>query len=139
MSEYLIFEHDKQVNCGPMWRSLTPTWLKRKSVRTLFGDGDYRPVEPVGPLAEHVCGFARTRRGDAAVAVVPRLLARRGLDDFAAATRWDAETTITVPREAGARFIDVLTGRALTPDTEARVLVAELFADFPVALLERAD
>jgi (1->4)-alpha-D-glucan 1-alpha-D-glucosylmutase len=123
----------------------TKLWLVREGLMfrgrqaALFRDGDYRPVEAAGPLAEHVCGFARTRRGAAAVAVVPRLLARRSLDDFAAATRWDAETTVTLPREAGAGFLDVLSGRPLKPDAEARLPVGALFACFPVALLERVD
>ncbi|HEU5323167.1 MAG TPA: malto-oligosyltrehalose synthase, partial [Methylomirabilota bacterium] len=52
----------------------------RRRHRTLFEAGDSQPLEARGDLAEHLCAFARHHAREAALAVVPRLLARRGGD-----------------------------------------------------------
>jgi len=70
-------------------------------------DGDYRPLAVEGPAAEHVVAFTR---GERVCVVVPRL-------------------PIRLERDGGWRGTTVdLPGRGL-------VLVEELLAEFPVALL----
>jgi (1->4)-alpha-D-glucan 1-alpha-D-glucosylmutase len=112
----------------------------RRARRALFEIGAYRPLEIRGPYAEHVCAFARVADGTAAVTVIPRLLARRGLDAVPLGGEYWADTRVELPRELGGRFTNVLTGERLAtaPADEAPGLpLADILAAFPVALLER--
>jgi (1->4)-alpha-D-glucan 1-alpha-D-glucosylmutase len=111
----------------------------RRARATLFQAGDYLSLEVQGPLAEHVLAFARIRAGEAAIAVVPRLLARRGRPepplgvDF-----WGEDTHLVVPPAAGARFTDALTACPLVAEG-GRLPVSRILASLPVALLVRED
>jgi len=107
----------------------------RREYATLFRDGDYRPLEGRGPLVEHVVGFARVARDGVALTVVPRLLARRGIEEPPLGERyWGDETRVLVPPEAGPRLVNQLTGEHLAVDRGGLSLAA-VFARFPVALL----
>ncbi|HVF05771.1 MAG TPA: malto-oligosyltrehalose synthase [Frankiaceae bacterium] len=83
-------------------------------------DGSYEPVEAAGAWADRVVAFAR---GGAVLTVVPRLTI--AVDDW-------KDTTLPVP--AGT-WRNLLTGDAVAGGGARPV--AELFARFPVALLER--
>ena len=112
----------------------------RRARRALFEQGEYRALEARGVWAEHVCAFARVAGGEAAVTVVPRLLARRGAEGLPLGADYWADTWVELPRELGGRFTNVLTGEALESTTagEAAALpLAGALATFPVALLER--
>jgi (1->4)-alpha-D-glucan 1-alpha-D-glucosylmutase len=109
----------------------------RRAHVTLFGDGDYRPLEGRGPLAEHVLGFARVATDAVALTIVPRLLARRGIEELPLGDRyWGNETRLLVPPEAGTRLVNQLTGEHLAVD-HGGLALARVFASFPVALLVR--
>ncbi len=109
----------------------------RRERRALFRDGDYRPLALEGPLAEHACAFARSRDGEVALALAPRLLARRGLAGTPLGPEWwGRDTVVRVPEMLGARFRDVFTDARLAPRAGALELGA-VFAAFPVALLVR--
>jgi (1->4)-alpha-D-glucan 1-alpha-D-glucosylmutase len=82
--------------------------------------GSYEPLEVTGGWADRVVAFAR---GGAAVTIVPRLSVH--VDDW-------KDTTVALP--AGS-WRNVLTGDTV-PGGER--LAADLWARFPVALLERA-
>jgi (1->4)-alpha-D-glucan 1-alpha-D-glucosylmutase len=111
----------------------------RRARAGLFGDGDYRPLETQGPLAEHVLAFARVRNGAVALAVVPRLLARRGADEPPlGATYWGDESRVLVPLEAGTRLVNTLTGERLTVEGGG-LRLADVLSNFPVALLVSQD
>lgn len=70
----------------------------RRAHAPLFRRGAYRPLEASGPLAEHVCAFARVSADAAAVTAVPRLLARRGVaDDPLGLEYWGSGTALHVP------------------------------------------
>jgi (1->4)-alpha-D-glucan 1-alpha-D-glucosylmutase len=98
-------------------RSEHPEW---------FGEGEagrYEPVEATGPQAEHVVAFAR---GGRSITVVPRLtvgLARAG--------GWG---TTALPLPPGS-WLNRLTGAAVS----GRVLLDDLLASFPVALLTKVS
>ena len=112
----------------------------RRARRALFEQGDYRPLEARGVWAEHVCAFARVTGGEAALTIVPRLLARRGADGLPLGAEYWADTWLELPRELGGRFMNVLTGETIESGTagEAAALpLAAALATFPVALLER--
>ena len=77
----------------------------RRARAALFREGDYRPLEVEGPLADHVCAFARLSGDTAALTVVPRLLARRGVEEPPLGHEyWGEETRLRVPPEAGSRL-----------------------------------
>jgi (1->4)-alpha-D-glucan 1-alpha-D-glucosylmutase len=95
--------------------------LRRRRPETFLA-GDHSPVFATGAARDHFVGFAR---GDDVVVVVSRWTVRLS------ETGW-GRTSLTLP--AG-EWTDVLTGRGYTGEVAA----ADLFAELPVALLERTD
>jgi (1->4)-alpha-D-glucan 1-alpha-D-glucosylmutase len=107
----------------------------RRAHAALFREGEYRPLETQGTLAEHILGFARVAKEAVALTIVPRLLARRGIEEPPLSeTYWGDETRLLVPPEAGPRLVNRLTGERLAVDRGA-LSPADVFASFPVALL----
>jgi (1->4)-alpha-D-glucan 1-alpha-D-glucosylmutase len=109
----------------------------RRAHAPLFREGEYRPLETEGPLAEHVLAFARLRKDAVALTIVPRLLARRGSEEPPiGGDYWGDQTRLLVPPEAGQRLLNPLTGERLTVQAGALPL-STVFANFPVAMLVR--
>jgi (1->4)-alpha-D-glucan 1-alpha-D-glucosylmutase len=107
----------------------------RRRHAALFATGTYRPLDGEGPLAEHLCAFARVGSDRAALSVVPRLLARRGVEEPPLGRQyWGEGTRVAIPAEVGDRFVNVLTGERLTV-TDGGIDAGSLFASLPVALL----
>jgi (1->4)-alpha-D-glucan 1-alpha-D-glucosylmutase len=108
----------------------------------LFGRGSYEPLTADGSRADNVCAFARTLGDKRAVVVAPRLLTRlvSGQDLPLGQAAW-GDTWLALGAEAvGQRFRDTFSGQILTAEErDARVglKLAEVFAHFPAALLER--
>jgi (1->4)-alpha-D-glucan 1-alpha-D-glucosylmutase len=105
----------------------------------LFTEGAYVPLEAEGPRKDHVFGFARGKRGRWAAAVAPRLLTRLVPTEGDAPTGrvWDA-TVLRLPgTDAVRRWRNVFTGEALIASGHSppALRAADVFADFPVALL----
>jgi (1->4)-alpha-D-glucan 1-alpha-D-glucosylmutase len=101
----------------------------RRAEPDLFRSGDYRPLEPDGPLASRVFAFARAVPGRALLCAVPRLVLGL-LEEGRGSVRW--EGTLALPAALPRRWRDVVTGAARQGPT---LPLAELFSDFPVALL----
>src|SRR6185437_7590490 len=85
---------------------LTYTALQfRRNHRELFLSGDYLPIAPSGPQAEHLFGFARRQGSSWALIVVPRCVA--GLVEagslMPAPSVWE-ETTVPLFPAAPARW-----------------------------------
>ena len=106
----------------PKIRIVAAALRLRRDRPASFTDGGYTPVGAEGPAADHLVAFLR---GDDVLTAVSRhtvLLSETGWGD----------TTVALPdgqwtdRISGARF-------------SGRVLAVELFAELPVALLERTD
>lgn len=95
--------------------------VRRDRPRT-FLDGGYRPVPAVGPAAEHLVAFLR---GDDVLVAVSRWTMRL------AETGWGT-TSVRLP--AGT-WTDRMSGARFAAEADA----TSLFAELPVALLERAD
>ncbi len=112
----------------------------RRAHRALFEGGAYQPLEARGPWAEHVCAFARTTGDAVALTIVPRLLARRGLDALPLGSGYWGETWVELPRELHGSFTSAFTGErvetAALREGPGLPLAAVLTA-FPVALLLR--
>ena len=112
----------------------------RRERAALFERGEYRPLEAQGPLAEHVCAFARVAEGEVALTVVPLHLARRRVDDPPLGLDYWGDTWLPIPDDLGGRFGNVLTGETVEvgPTAEGRGLaLGRALASFPVALLVR--
>ena len=106
----------------PKIRVVSAALALRRERSASFTDGGYTPVLADGPAAEHLLAFLRG--GDVLTAVSRHTvqLSETGWGDTALVLR-DGQWT---DRISGARF-------------GGRVLAAELFAELPVALLERID
>ncbi len=106
----------------PKIRVVAAALRLRRERADSFTDGGYTPMRADGPAADHLLGFLR---GDDVLTVVSRhtvLLSETGWGD----------TTMALP---DGRWTDRISGREFS----GRTLAAELFADLPVALLERTD
>jgi (1->4)-alpha-D-glucan 1-alpha-D-glucosylmutase len=113
----------------------------RRAHDGLFTNGDYVSLEAHGAKAAHVCAYARTAGGEAALVVVPRLVV--GLTNGEerpplGADVW-GDTWLALPAEyAGRRYRNHFTGEELTAterDGAVSLPLAALCAHFPVALL----
>lgn len=101
----------------------------RRADPALFRAEDYRALEADGPLAAHVFAFARAVPGRALVCAVPRLVLAH-LEAGGGTVRW--EGALLLPGGLPHRWRDAITGAVRSGPA---VPLAELFADFPVALL----
>jgi (1->4)-alpha-D-glucan 1-alpha-D-glucosylmutase len=126
----------------------------RRRLAHLWMQGEYLPLEVTGALADHLLAFA-WRAGQSQqielVAAVPRFMQRfvapqsmKGQSSLAEPPKcecvspelWQG-TAITLPAAAGVAT-SIFTGRIITL-TEASLSARELFADFPVAIVELAS
>jgi (1->4)-alpha-D-glucan 1-alpha-D-glucosylmutase len=106
------------------WRTLA----LRAARPELFGGADYVPLETSGTHAGRLLAFGRKRDGGWLVTVVPRLVL--ALVNDAAMIDW-SDTAVALPE---ARWRNALADREIGARA-GPVAVAELLADFPVALL----
>lgn len=107
----------------------------RRAHEGLFRDGSYVPVTVEGEHAAHICAFFRTDGEDAALVVVPRLVAHmlNGEQTPTIGTAWgDARLLLPTSIQAD-KMTNVLTGEAI--DIQAEIGVAQLLATWPVAFL----
>jgi (1->4)-alpha-D-glucan 1-alpha-D-glucosylmutase len=124
MPDLLRHWRDGRVKQALLARILTD----RAAHPALYADGDYRPVE----APDGVVAYARSLGDDALVVAVPRLLAGRieGETLPAPGELW-GDAALPLP---GGVWRDILTGREVQA-RDGRVPLAELFGDFPIALL----
>ncbi|HEX9122028.1 MAG TPA: malto-oligosyltrehalose synthase [Actinomycetota bacterium] len=112
----------------------------RLDVPELFLDGRYLPVAAHGSRAGHVVAFARRLEDRWALAVAPRLTLRlAGPGRPPLGERVWADTTLELPREAPPVWRDVFTGGPVRANGRGGLLVADVLARFPVALLVSVD
>ncbi|HYW13646.1 MAG TPA: hypothetical protein VE871_16915, partial [Longimicrobium sp.] len=112
----------------------------RESLPDLFRDVEYLPLATSGERGEHLVAFARTHGRDAVVTVVPRLVATFMRDkDFALPTadEWEGTRVEGGDGLLAGRWCNVLTGEELSMEGDGGMEARELFAAFPVALLQR--
>jgi (1->4)-alpha-D-glucan 1-alpha-D-glucosylmutase len=113
----------------------------RRARAALFTHGEYRPLEARGPLADHLCAFARVGTDAVSLTVVPRHLAKRGTEDPPLGADYWADTWIALPNDLGASFSNVLTRERVEAHRTAQgrgLMVGNVLRNFPVALLEAA-
>lgn len=133
---YLDGWRDGRIKLYTTWRLLQ----HRRAHPALYAEGCYTPLYVDGPRRRHCCAFARRRAGQWLIAGTTRMAT-----SLAAPGRWPlgaeawGDACLALPREAPARWQDVLTGaeHEAPADGDRRVLpAAAVFGVLPVALLE---
>ncbi len=130
--------HDGRVKQAVIARALA----MRRRTPSLFAHGAYLPLAIQGSAADHAIAFARIHEGRASIVVTGRLMSLllgEAGSPLADPARW-ADTAVVLPRNLqGKRWTNVLAGAAaVTPrfERQQKLHLSELFATFPVALLE---
>ncbi len=109
----------------------------------LFSKGDFIPLEARGRRAEHLVAYLRSLGDLCSLTVVPRWLAASEGDSGRTDARefWQ-DTRLVLPREAFRSWRNIFTDRGIRGqlfDGNQTLLVGDLLAEFPVALLISAD
>lgn len=120
--DYAARREALDANRHPKLRVVSAALAMRRARPDTFIDGGYTPMLADGPAAAHLLAFTR---GHDVLTAVTRHTVRLS------ETGW-AETSLTLPP---GMWTDRLTGGRHA----GTVLAAELFADLPVALMERVD
>jgi (1->4)-alpha-D-glucan 1-alpha-D-glucosylmutase len=116
----------------------------RAAYPDLFARGDYIPLAAEG-AADHVVAFARRDAENEFIVVVPRLvvgLIGKELRDPIGPKVWGDTRLLLPDAEPGTRYHDIFSGetnKASAGDHGAVLPLAEVFAAFPFALLERTS
>ncbi|HSB34565.1 MAG TPA: malto-oligosyltrehalose synthase [Nitrospirota bacterium] len=117
----------------------------RKVRRELFEQGEYLPLSADGSRAEHVCAFERRRNGDSAIVVVLRFPARlttgEGVLPFGKGV-WEDSRLVLPGAASGRQYRNIFTGEIVASAGEngnGGIQLADVFASFPVALLEQTE
>jgi (1->4)-alpha-D-glucan 1-alpha-D-glucosylmutase len=113
----------------------------RRANLPLFQGGSYTPLEASAGAAEHVVAFARADGEGEALTIAPRLPARlTGGDGAPLGVAW-GDGLLQLPASAlGARYRNIFTDEMYTVGEHEGVQglpLAQVLANFPVALLER--
>lgn len=130
--------YDGRIKLYLVWRTLT----FRRNHTELFAHGSYEPIEIDGDKHDHICAFTRIQEEEQVVVAVPRLTARLAGHELQPplGAIWGQTQLIIPGTQAGQRFRNLYTNALLTvidQDGIAELPAAEVFADFPVALLVR--
>jgi (1->4)-alpha-D-glucan 1-alpha-D-glucosylmutase len=132
-------KHDGRVKLYLTHRALT----FRRDHADLFRAGAYTRLEATAEANEHIVAFARALGDTEALAVAPRLLAKRLRDPEAlphGEAAWGTALLILPAAPGNWRYRNIFTDeiiRAVTRDQVVGLPLAEVFANFPAALLER--
>ena len=113
--------------------------LRRRKAE-LFLFGEYKPLPSFGASAANVMAFARVANDDSMVAIVPRLVT--GLTRFEGGlplgSVW-GDTELELSSLPGHGWLNVFTGQKVAAGPAGRVRLAEVFDQFPVALLVKGE
>ncbi len=135
LREIMSDMEDGRIKMYLTWRILS----FRREQELLFKDGDYQKLNAEGPRAAHVCAFARTRHGDSAVVIAPRLFypLTEIQDPPVGAGVW-ANTAVEAPSEAVKQYRNIFTGETvgiLIKEEKPWIPLEDALRDFPVAVL----
>ncbi|MFN7945055.1 MAG: malto-oligosyltrehalose synthase [Blastocatellia bacterium] len=112
----------------------------RRAHRELFERGDYAPVQVNGQRARHAVAFARQHGAQSVIVAVARFFLELNAGaSLPVGEVWN-ETSLMLNEKLSGCYRDALTGAGLCARTNggASVLpLSEVFAQLPVALLER--
>jgi (1->4)-alpha-D-glucan 1-alpha-D-glucosylmutase len=115
----------------------------RKENYLVFLDGIYIPLVGEGDLKDHICAFVRQREGKVVLVIVPRFLTRlvKSLEEWPLGRDVWGDSRIVIPDEiVGDKFLNIFTEETIErveKDGQGGLALSEIFASFPVAMLER--
>jgi len=124
---------DGQIKLYAIWKALN----FRREMPDLFSTGDFLQLEATGPYAEHILAILRRHKGEWALFVAPRWLARAKATKigYDPANFW-SETKIRLPHAAPKSWENIFTGENLaTAGSQGTLAIGEMLLHFPVALL----
>ena len=124
---------DGRAKLWTIWRTLQ---LRRENP-ALFERGGYEPLNVTGTRSRHAVAYMRRHEHDVLIVVAGRLFATLQplVNEPPTGAIW-AGTVAELPSlPARARFTDVLTGTAFDIDPERPVMLDQVLAHFPVAIL----
>jgi (1->4)-alpha-D-glucan 1-alpha-D-glucosylmutase len=109
----------------------------RRASPQIFSQSDYQPWIAHGPAAEHVFSFTRQHGDNLLLVAVPRHCLRwvKG-QTMPRVPEQVWQGTYLPPPPRGLRYRDVLSGEVFTPPDQGDWPVAQLFAAWPVAVLQ---
>lgn len=140
----LVSEMLAQLGSGAikMWVT-TRTLQLRNRYPQLFAAGAYTPLEAEGERGEHVVAFARSDGENEIIVVVPRLVYRLAGDSgIPLGELWGDDVLQLPAKSSGACYTHCFSGVQLAAseqDGAARLRLADIFADAPVAVLVREE
>jgi (1->4)-alpha-D-glucan 1-alpha-D-glucosylmutase len=115
----------------------------RNQNQGLFKNGLYLPIVTEGSAKENVCAFARTINDKAVMVAAPRFFTHliKDINEMPLGRAIWTDTAIIIPDEIpGGIFRNILTDEIVDETVEngkRRLLLGDIFASFPLALLER--
>jgi (1->4)-alpha-D-glucan 1-alpha-D-glucosylmutase len=110
----------------------------RRDDPELFAQGEYHALQIDGVRKDHVFAFARTHHGRSCIAIVPRWPAKlmnAAMELPIGAHVWSDTRVAIGDISTATRVTDLLTGREVALESERTLSVAEVLAEFPVAVL----
>lgn len=126
---------DGRIKLYLIWKALN----LRRSHPQVFLDGDFLTLEVTGRRSSNVVAYARRRRGEWILTVVPRWLARsKASPNTVRLPKFWAGSQIALPKNAPQSWANIFTGEALEARHRKRALVlrlSDIFRNFPVAVL----
>jgi len=114
----------------------------RRENRLLFMEGTYIPLMGKGESKEHLCAFAKKREERTVLVLVPRFLTHliKNTDELPLGEQVWKESWVVLPKEInGGTFRNLFTDETIEKvkrDGEGLLSLGEVFANFPVAMLE---
>jgi (1->4)-alpha-D-glucan 1-alpha-D-glucosylmutase len=114
----------------------------RKENRRLFMKGTYLPLQGDGDLQDHACAFARYGEEKVVLVIVPRFLTRliHNPEEMPFGDKiWRNSSIVLADEIRVNHFHNILTGetvKAVEENGRRGLKKGEIFANFPVALLE---
>ncbi|WP_068470827.1 malto-oligosyltrehalose synthase [Candidatus Protochlamydia phocaeensis] len=110
----------------------------RRQNPSLFQEGGYVPLEPIGKKARHVVAFSRMKDQSQLIVAVGRFFTQ--LTDLLAfqpiAEVWE-DTALALPSHMQGDFRDILSGLTFSIHSDAPVPLKDLFSKMPLAILEK--
>jgi (1->4)-alpha-D-glucan 1-alpha-D-glucosylmutase len=115
----------------------------RNQNQDLFKNGLYMPIAAEGSAKDNICAFARTMDDKAVMIAAPRFFSYlvKDVNEMPLGRAIWTDTAIIIPDEIpGGMFRNILTDEIVAETEEngkRRLLLGDVFASFPLALLER--
>jgi (1->4)-alpha-D-glucan 1-alpha-D-glucosylmutase len=108
----------------------------RRRHADLFFKGDYIPLYASDRMLQHVCALMRSYKKESVLVAVPRFttaLTKPG--EFPLGVGVWRKNRLELPARSARAWSNILTGERIKPGAGREILLSNLFARFPVALL----